>query len=119
MARLLVLSGTNGCVENLIGKIMSLYFQSIPGNEGKFFWFELQAQNGNEIRVWRVEESIAFHLGDSKNDEALCQVPALEHQVVARILFCATLIDVCIQIICLQIFDKTIFNMVNPGLIEI
>jgi hypothetical protein len=99
---------------------MSLLFQSIPGNEGKFFWFELQAQNVNEIRVSRVEESIAFHLGDSENEDAgTCQVPALEHQVVARILFCATLIDVCIQISCLQIFDKTFFNMVNPDSIEI
>jgi hypothetical protein len=79
---------------------------------------ELQAQNVNEIRVWRVEESIAFHLKDSENG-CTCQVPACEHQFVARILFCATLIDVCIQISCLQIFDKTIFNMVNPGPIEI
>jgi hypothetical protein len=97
---------------------MSLHFKSIPGNEGKFFWFELQVQNVNEIRVWRVEESIAFHLKDSENG-CTCQVPALEHQVVARILFCATLIDVCIQISCLQILDKTIFNMVYPGPIEI
>jgi hypothetical protein len=78
---------------------MSLHFQSIPGNEGKFFWFELQVQNVKAIRVWRVEESIAFHLKDSENG-CTCQVPALEHQVVARILFCATLIDVCIQISC-------------------
>jgi hypothetical protein len=98
---------------------MSLHFQSIPGNEGNFFWFELQVQNVKAIRVWRVEESIAFHLKDSENDEALCQVPACEPQFVARILFCATLIDVCIQISCLQIFDKTFFNVVIPGSIEI